>query len=96
MLDCKKGVAQKIVYGAFTRVEEKTEKPALEVFEAAMNNVMPVLAVSYTHLDVYKRQVHCRYQPDAIRSRTEAQHHPLHRRRRQRRQVHGVNALPLL
>ena len=39
MLDGKKGVAQKIVYGAFTRVEEKTEKPALEVFEAAMNNV---------------------------------------------------------
>ena len=31
MLDGKKGVAQKIVYGAFTRVEEKTEKPALEV-----------------------------------------------------------------
>ena len=45
MLDGKKGVAQKIVYGAFARVEEKTEKPALEVFEAAMNNVMPVLEV---------------------------------------------------
>ena len=45
MLDGKKGVAQKIVYGAFARVEEKTEKPALEVFEEAMNNVMPVLEV---------------------------------------------------
>ena len=45
MLDGKKGVAQKIVYGAFKRVEEKTEKPALEVFEEAMNNVMPVLEV---------------------------------------------------
>ena len=42
MLDGKKGVAQKIVYGAFARVEEKTERPALEVFEEAMNNVMPV------------------------------------------------------
>ena len=50
MLDGKKGVAQKIVYGAFARVEEKTGKPAIEVFEEAMNNIMPVL-------DVYKRQV---------------------------------------
>ena len=40
MLDGKKGVAQKIVYGAFARVEEKAGKPALEVFEAAMNNIM--------------------------------------------------------
>ena len=45
MLDGKKGVAQKIVYGAFAKVEEKTGKPALEVFEEAMNNIMPVLEV---------------------------------------------------
>ena len=45
MLDGKKGVAQKIVYGAFARVVAKTEKPALEVFEEAMNNVMPALEV---------------------------------------------------
>ena len=45
MLDGKRGVAQKIVYGAFSRVEEKAGKPALEVFEEAMNNVMPVLEV---------------------------------------------------
>ena len=45
MLDGKKGVAQKIVYGAFDKVAEKTGKPALEVFEEAMNNVMPVLEV---------------------------------------------------
>ena len=45
MLDGKKGVAQKIVYGAFGRVEEKSGKPALEVFEEAMNNIMPVLEV---------------------------------------------------
>ena len=45
MLDGKKGVAQKIVYGAFTRIEEKAGKPALEVFEEAMNNIMPLLEV---------------------------------------------------
>ena len=45
MLDGKKGVAQKIVYGAFEAVEAKTGKAALEVFEEAMNNIMPVLEV---------------------------------------------------
>ena len=45
MLDGKKGVAQKIVYGAFARIEEEAGKPALEVFEEAMNNIMPVLEV---------------------------------------------------
>ena len=45
MLDGKKGIAQKIVYGAFAKVEEKTGKPALEVFEEAMNNMMPALEV---------------------------------------------------
>ncbi|MBQ2754128.1 MAG: 30S ribosomal protein S7 [Clostridia bacterium] len=45
MLDCKKGVAQKIVYEAFAAVEAKTGKPALEQFNAAMENVMPVLEV---------------------------------------------------
>ncbi|MDR2043392.1 MAG: 30S ribosomal protein S7 [Clostridium sp.] len=45
MLDGKKGIAQKIVYHAFAKVEAKSGKPALEVFEAAMNNIMPVLEV---------------------------------------------------
>ena len=45
MLDGKRGVAQKIVYGAFTRVEEKEGRPALEVFQDAMNNIMTVLEV---------------------------------------------------
>ena len=36
---------QKIVYGAFERVAEKADKPAIEVFEEAMNNIMPVLEV---------------------------------------------------
>ena len=45
MYDGKKGVAQKIVYDAFDIVKEKTGKEPLEVFEAAMENVMPVLEV---------------------------------------------------
>ena len=45
MIDGKKCVAQKIVYGAFAQVEEKAGKPAVEVFEEAMNNIMPVLEV---------------------------------------------------
>ena len=43
MYDGKKGVAQKIVYGAFDIMSEKTGKDPLEVFEQAMENVMPVL-----------------------------------------------------
>ena len=39
MLDGKKGVAQKIVYGAFAKIEEKAGKPAIEVFEEAMNKM---------------------------------------------------------
>ena len=45
MLDGKKGVAQKIVYGAFDRIANETGKEALEVFEEAMNNIMPSLEV---------------------------------------------------
>ena len=45
MYDGKKGVAQKIVYDAFDIIREKTGKEPLEVFEAAMENVMPLLEV---------------------------------------------------
>ncbi|WP_024614757.1 30S ribosomal protein S7 [Clostridium sp. Ade.TY] len=45
MLDGKKGVAQKICYQAFETMAEKTGRDALEVFEDAMNNVMPLLEV---------------------------------------------------
>ena len=45
LLDGKRGVAQKIVYGAFEEVAAKTGKDAVEVFEEAMNNIMPVLEV---------------------------------------------------
>ncbi len=45
MYDGKKGVAQKIVYEAFDIIREKTGEEPLEVFEAAMENVMPLLEV---------------------------------------------------
>ena len=45
MLDGKKGVAQKICYDAFETMAQKTGRDALEVFEEAMNNVMPLLEV---------------------------------------------------
>ena len=50
MYDGKKGVAQKIVYDAFAIVEEKTGKNALEAFNAALENVMPVLEVKARRL----------------------------------------------
>ena len=43
MLDGKKGVAQKVVYGAFDIIQEKTEKDALEVFRDALEIIMPTL-----------------------------------------------------
>ena len=43
MLDGKKGVAQKVVYGAFDIIKEKTDKDPLEVFNAALENIMPTL-----------------------------------------------------
>lgn len=45
MLDGKKGVAEKIVYGAFEKIAEVTGEDALEIFQKAMNNVMPLLEV---------------------------------------------------
>ena len=45
MLDGKKGVAQKVVYGAFDLVKEQTGKDPLEVFTTAMDNIMPSLEV---------------------------------------------------
>ena len=45
MLDGKKGVAQKVVYGAFDIIKDKTEKDPLEVFTQAMEIIMPSLEV---------------------------------------------------
>ena len=64
MLDGKKGVAQKIVYGAFAKVEEKAGKPALDVFEEAMNNVMPLLEVKARRIGGANYQVPIEVRPE--------------------------------
>ena len=64
MLDGKKGIAQKIVYHAFDRVAEKTGRPALEVFEDAMNNIMPVLEVKARRIGGATYQVPIEVRPD--------------------------------
>lgn len=64
MLDGKKGVAQKIVYGAFARIEEEAGKPALEVFEEAMNNVMPLLEVKARRIGGANYQVPIEVRPE--------------------------------
>ena len=64
MLDGKRGTAQKIVYGAFEKVEATTGKPAVEVFEEAMNNVMPVLEVKAKRIGGATYQVPIEVKPD--------------------------------
>ena len=64
MLDGKKGVAQQIVYGAFQRVEEKTGKEAMEVFESALNNIMPALEVKARRIGGATYQVPIEVRPD--------------------------------
>ena len=64
MLDGKKGVAQKIVYGAFEIVQEKTGKEALEAFNEAMNNIMPVLEVKARRVGGATYQVPMEVRPE--------------------------------
>ena len=64
MLDGKKGVAQSIVYGAFEIIAEKTGKDALEVFNAAMENIMPVLEVKARRVGGATYQVPIEVRPD--------------------------------
>ena len=64
MLDGKRGIAQKIVYGAFAKVEAKAEKPAIEAFEEAMNNIMPVLEVKARRIGGATYQVPVEVRPE--------------------------------
>ena len=64
ILDGKKGVAQKIVYGAFEIVAEKTGKDALEVFEQAMENIMPLLEVKARRVGGSTYQVPMEVRPE--------------------------------
>ena len=64
MLDGKKGVAQKVVYDAFDIIKEKTGKEPVEVFEAAMENVMPVLEVKARRVGGATYQVPMEVRPE--------------------------------
>lgn len=64
MLDGKKGVAQKIVYGAFDYIREKTGEDPLEVFYKALNNIMPVLEVKARRIGGATYQVPVEVRPD--------------------------------
>ena len=64
MIDGKRGVAQKIVYGAFDIIREKTDKDPLEVFEQAMENIMPLLEVKARRVGGATYQVPIEVRPD--------------------------------
>ncbi len=68
MFDGKKGVAQGIVYDAFNIVHEKTSKDALEVFQEALNNIMPVLEVKARRVGGATYQVPMEVRPDRRQS----------------------------
>ena len=64
MLDGKKGVAQKVVYGAFQIVEEKTGKSGLEAFQTAMENIMPAVEVKTRRVGGANYQVPIEVRPE--------------------------------
>lgn len=64
MEDGKRGVAQKICYEAFDIIKEKTGKEPLEVFEAALNNVMPLLEVKARRIGGANYQVPIEVRPE--------------------------------
>ena len=64
MLDGKKGTAQSIVYGAFDMIENQTGENPLEVFEKAMNNIMPLLEVKAKRIGGANYQVPVEVRPE--------------------------------
>ena len=64
MLDGKKGIAQSIVYDAFNKMQEKTGQEAMEVFNQAMANVMPVLEVKARRVGGSNYQVPIEIRPE--------------------------------
>ena len=57
MLDGKKGTAQQILYGAFEMIEQKTQKPAMDVFATAINNIMPNVELKSKRIGAANYQV---------------------------------------
>ena len=64
MLDGKRGVAQRVCYDAFETVREKTQKDPLEVFQSAMNNILPVLEVKARRVGGATYQVPMEIRPE--------------------------------
>ncbi|MBR3215413.1 MAG: 30S ribosomal protein S7 [Exiguobacterium sp.] len=64
MLDGKKGTAQTIIYNAFSLIAERSGKDPMEVFEEAMNNVMPVLEVKARRVGGANYQVPVEVRPE--------------------------------
>ena len=64
MLDGKRGTAQKICYEAFDLIKEKTGKDPMEVFEQALNNIMPVLEVKARRVGGATYQVPMEVRPE--------------------------------
>jgi len=63
MLDGKKSVAERIVYGAFDQIEKKAGKAPIEVFSVAINNVKPVVEVKSRHVGGANYQVPVEVRP---------------------------------
>lgn len=64
MLDGKRGKAQKIVYGAFDYIKEQSEEDVVEIFNRAMNNIMPVLEVKARRVGGATYQVPIEVRPE--------------------------------
>lgn len=64
MIDGKKGVAQKVVYGAFEIVEKKTGKSGLDAFQQALENIMPTLEVKARRVGGATYQVPIEVRPE--------------------------------
>ncbi len=64
MIDGKKGTAQKVCYEAFETIASKSGKDAMEVFEAALNNVMPLLEVKARRIGGATYQVPIEVRPE--------------------------------
>jgi small subunit ribosomal protein S7 len=64
MLDGKKGTAQEILYGAFKQIEDKTKKPAMDVFATAINNIMPEVELKVKRIGAANYQVPTEVSPE--------------------------------
>lgn len=64
MIDGKRGTAQTILYSAFQKVEEKTQKPAMDVFATAINNIMPEVELKVRRIGSANYQVPIEVTPE--------------------------------